>query len=78
MDSFEIFQGKENSYGTYNNNGIPTSGGVGGATNALGESLPGTSQVFGGFTARLVGVMHRASGQLDDFQLGILAQIEGH
>ena len=50
VDRFEIFEGKENSYGTYNNNGIPTSGGVGGATNALGESLPGTSQVFGGFT----------------------------
>jgi iron complex outermembrane receptor protein len=50
VDHFEIFEGKENSYATYNNNGVPTSGGVGGATNALGESLPGTSQVFGGFT----------------------------
>ena len=50
VDHFEIFDGKENSYATYNNNGVPTSGGVGGATNALGESLPGTSQVFGGFT----------------------------
>lgn len=50
VDHFEIFAGKENSYATYNNNGIPTTGGVGGATNALGESLPGTSQVFGGFT----------------------------
>lgn len=50
VDHFEIFAGKENSYATYSNNGIPTTGGVGGATNALGESLPGTSQVFGGFT----------------------------
>ncbi|MBE9489401.1 MAG: TonB-dependent receptor, partial [Bacteroidetes bacterium] len=50
VDHFEIFAGKEDSYTTYDNNGIPTVGGVGGATNALGESLPGTSQVFGGFT----------------------------
>lgn len=50
VDHFEIFAGKENSYATYDNNGNPTVGGVGGATNALGESLPGTSQVFGGFT----------------------------
>jgi len=50
VDHFEIFDGKENSYATYNNNGVPTSGGAEGATNALGESLPGTSQVFGGFT----------------------------
>ena len=50
VDHFEIFAGKENSYTTYDNNGIPTVGGVGGATNALGESLDGTSQVFGGFT----------------------------
>ena len=50
VDNFEVFAGKENSYTTYDNNGIPTVGGVGGATNALGESLPGTSQVFGGFT----------------------------
>jgi len=50
VDHFEILAGKENSYATYDNNGIPTVGGVGGATNALGESLPGTSQVFGGFT----------------------------
>jgi iron complex outermembrane receptor protein len=50
VDHFEILAGKENSYATYDNNGIPTVGGVGGATNALGESLDGTSQVFGGFT----------------------------
>ncbi|PHS52407.1 MAG: TonB-dependent receptor [Lutibacter sp.] len=50
VENFEIIEGAENSFATYNNNGIPTVGGVGGATNALGESLPGTSQVFGGFT----------------------------
>tara|TARA_B100000809_G_scaffold263392_1_gene316516 strand:- start:5921 stop:8893 length:2973 start_codon:yes stop_codon:yes gene_type:complete len=50
VDHFEIFAGKENSYTTYDNNGIPTVGGVGRATNALGEELDGTSQVFGGFT----------------------------
>jgi len=50
VDHFIIVEGAENSYATYDNNGIPTVGGVGGATNALGESLPGTSQVFGGFT----------------------------
>ena len=50
VDHFEITAGKESSYATYDNNGNPTIGGVGGATNALGESLPGTSQVFGGFT----------------------------
>jgi len=50
VDNFQIFAGKEDSYTTYDNNGIPTVGGVGGATNALGESLDGTSQVFGGFT----------------------------
>jgi iron complex outermembrane receptor protein len=50
VDHFQVFEGDENSYTTYDNNGIPTVGGVGGATNALGESLPGTSQVFGGFT----------------------------
>ena len=50
VDHFEIFAGKEDSYTTYQNNGLPTIGGMNGATNALGESLPGTSQVFGGFT----------------------------
>lgn len=50
VENFQIVEGAENSYTTYDNNGIPTVGGVGGATNALGESLPGTSQVFGGFT----------------------------
>ncbi len=50
VDHFIIVEGAENSYATYNNFGVPTVGGVGGATNALGESLPGTSQVFGGFT----------------------------
>jgi iron complex outermembrane receptor protein len=50
VDNFQIVAGKENSYTTYDNNGNPTIGGVGGATNALGESLPGTSQVYGGFT----------------------------
>ncbi|PHQ56289.1 MAG: TonB-dependent receptor [Lutibacter sp.] len=50
VENFEIIEGSENSFATYDNNGIPTVGGVGGATNALGESLPGTSQVFGGFT----------------------------
>ena len=50
VDHFEIFAGKEDSYTTYDNSGVPTVGGVDGATNALGESLDGTSQVFGGFT----------------------------
>lgn len=50
VDHFQIFEGAENSFATFDNNGNPTVGGVGGATNALGESLPGTSQVFGGFT----------------------------
>jgi len=50
VDHFQVFEGDENSFTTYDNNGVPTVGGVGGATNALGESLPGTSQVFGGFT----------------------------
>ena len=50
VDHFQIFEGKEDSYTTYDNNGIPTVGGVGGATNVLGESLPGAAQVFGGFT----------------------------
>ncbi|MBL4905633.1 MAG: TonB-dependent receptor [Flavobacteriaceae bacterium] len=50
VDHYQIFAGAENSYATYDNNGVPTVGGVGGATNAIGESLPGTSQVFGGFT----------------------------
>ena len=50
VDHFEVFAGKENSYATYDDSGIPTVGGIGGATNALGESLPGSSQVFGGFT----------------------------
>ncbi len=52
METFEITAGAENSYSTYDNNGIPTVGGVGGATNAAGESLPGTSQVYGGFTPK--------------------------
>ncbi len=50
VDNFQIFEGKEDSYATYDNNGIPTVGGIGGATNALGESLDGAAQVFGGFT----------------------------
>lgn len=50
VEEFSITAGAENSYATYDNNGIPTVGGVGGATNAQGESLPGTAQVFGGFT----------------------------
>ena len=40
VENFQIFAGKEDSYATYDNNGNPTVGGVGGATNALGESLP--------------------------------------
>ncbi len=50
LETFEIVAGAENSYTTYDDNGVPTVGGVGGATNAQGESLPGTSQVYGGFT----------------------------
>ncbi len=50
VEQFSIEAGAQNSYATYDNNGIPTVGGVGGATNAQGESLPGTSQVYGGFT----------------------------
>lgn len=43
VEHFQIFEGDENSFTTYDIFGIPTVGGVGGATNALGESLPGTS-----------------------------------
>lgn len=50
VENYQVTAGAENSYATYDDNKIPTVGGVGGATNALGESLPGTSQVFGGFT----------------------------
>jgi len=50
LETYEIEAGAENSYATYDNNGNPVIGGQGGATNVLGESLPGTSQVFGGFT----------------------------
>lgn len=50
VETFEITKGAENSYATYDNSGIPTVGGVGGATNAQGQSLPGTVQVYGGFT----------------------------
>jgi len=52
IDKFTVDKGEERSYLTYDINGIPTVGGIGGATNALGESLPGTSQVFGGFAPR--------------------------
>ncbi len=69
VDHFQIFEGAENSYATYDNNGIPTVGGVGGATNALGESLPGTSQVFGGFTPQ---------NATDNFRnsIGVYADVE--
>ncbi|MCF6352164.1 MAG: TonB-dependent receptor [Cyclobacteriaceae bacterium] len=50
VENYQIIAGAENSYLTYDNNKVPTVGGVGGATNALGESLPGTSQVYAGFT----------------------------
>ncbi len=50
VEQFSITAGAENSYATYDSLGIPTIGGVGGATNAQGEALPGTVQVFGGFT----------------------------
>ena len=50
VEGFSIDAGAENSYATYDNNGIPTVGGVGGATNAQGELLDGAAQVFGGFT----------------------------
>jgi hypothetical protein len=40
------------------------------------NSLVLLSPIFGNFTARLAGVVHRAGGQLDEFQLGILAQID--
>ena len=52
VDNFTVDKGEENSYLTYRNDGTPTIGGMGGATNALGESLDGTSQVFGGFAPR--------------------------
>ena len=50
VDGFEIIAGSENSYATYDDNGVPTVGGIGGATNAQEESLPGAAQVYGGFT----------------------------
>ncbi|MEE9362768.1 MAG: TonB-dependent receptor [Cellulophaga sp.] len=72
VDNFEILAGKEDSYTTYDNNRIPTVGGVGGATNALGESLPGTSQVFGGFTPQNATNKFRNSiGMYADFEADI-------
>ncbi len=50
VEHYQIFEGAENSYATYDNNGIPIVGGVGGATNALGETLEGAAQVYRGFT----------------------------
>ncbi len=50
LETYQIDAGAENSYATYDNNGNPVIGGQGGATNVSGESLPGTAQVFGGFT----------------------------
>jgi iron complex outermembrane receptor protein len=50
VEEFSITAGAENSYATYDDNGIATVGGAPGATNAQGESLDGTAQVFGGFT----------------------------
>jgi iron complex outermembrane receptor protein len=50
VEHYIIEEGAENSYATYDEFGVPTIGAAPGATNALGESLPGTSQVFGGFT----------------------------
>lgn len=50
VEHFQILEGEESSYTTYDNNGLPTVGGAGGATNALGEILPGGSQVYRGFT----------------------------
>ncbi len=50
VDHYQVFEGEEKSYTTYDNNGLPTINGVGGATNALGELLPGASQVYAGFT----------------------------
>ncbi|MEE9438842.1 MAG: TonB-dependent receptor [Saprospiraceae bacterium] len=52
LESFEVEAGAENSYATYDNNGVPTVGGIGGATNAAGESLPGSAQVYRGFTPK--------------------------
>ncbi|MDB4107556.1 TonB-dependent receptor [Bacteroidia bacterium] len=49
LEQFEIIAGAENSYATYNN-GVATAPGQAGDTNVMGESLPGTSQVYGGFT----------------------------
>ena len=69
VDHFIIVEGAENSYATYDNNGVPTVGGVGGATNALGESLPGTSQVFGGFTPQNAVDKYRNS-------IGVYADVE--
>ncbi len=50
VEHYIIEEGAENSYATYDEFGVPTIGAAPGNTNALGESLPGTSQVFGGFT----------------------------
>ena len=50
VEEFSITAGAENSYATYDSLGIPTIGAAAGATNAQGESLDGTAQVFGGFT----------------------------
>ncbi len=50
VEHYQIFEGAENSYATYDNSGIPIVGGVGGATNALGEALEGAAQVYRGFT----------------------------
>jgi len=50
VENYQILAGAENSYLTYGDDGFPTVGGAGGATNALGETLDGTSQVYGGFT----------------------------
>ena len=49
LEQFEITAGAENSYATYNS-GVATTPGQAGDTNVMGESLPGTSQVYGGFT----------------------------
>ncbi len=72
VDHFQIFEGAENSFATYDNNGVPIVGGVGGAKNALGESLPGTSQVFGGFTPQNATDNFRNSiGAYADFEADI-------
>ena len=76
VEQFSITAGAENSYATYDNNGIPTVGGVGGAVNAQGEALPGTVQVFGGFTpVNALSKSRNSIGGYADVELDITERI---